>query len=141
MARHIESLDVSIEELEQLVESAGEAPLPAEGRRKLKAAVSTLGVMAEMLADQDTTIQKLRELLLPARTSEKTRKVLDSVGAEEVTPQRRTTDKRKKGHGRKASTAYLGAQQVPVAHPRLQRADRCPECLKGKVYQIGRAHV
>ena len=138
MARPIESLDVSIEELEQLVESAGEAPLPAEGRRKLKAAVSTLGVMAEMLADQDTTIQKLRELLLPARTSEKTRKVVDSVGAEEVTPQRRTTEKRKKGHGRKASTAYLGAQHVPVAHPTLQRADRCPECLKGKVYPLDR---
>ena len=135
MAHRIESLDVSIEELEQLVESAGEAPLPAEGQRKLKAAVSTLGVMAELLADQDTTIQKLRELLLPARTSEKTRKVLDSAGAEAVAP-KRTTDKRKKGHGRKAATAYLGAQHAQVAHPTLRRADRCPECLKGKVYPL-----
>ena len=59
MAQRIESIDVSIEELEQLVECAGHGPLPPEGQRKLKAAVATLGVMAAMLADKDTTIRKL----------------------------------------------------------------------------------
>jgi transposase len=136
MARRIESLDVSIEELEALVDVAGRAPLAEEGQRKLKAAVSTLGVMAELLADQDTTIQKLRELLLPARTSEKTRKVLD--GAEKTTPKQPAGGKRKKGHGRKASTAYVGAAHVRVAHPSLRRADLCPECQKGKVYPLDR---
>src|SRR5436189_3255258 len=66
MAQRIESLDVSIEELEQLVDCAGQGPLPPEGQRKLKAAVATLGVMAGMLADKDTTIRKLRELLTPS---------------------------------------------------------------------------
>ena len=63
MAQRIESIDVSIEELEQLVDCAGKGPLPPEGQRKLKAAVATLGVLAGMLADKDTTIRKLRELL------------------------------------------------------------------------------
>lgn len=129
MTRRIESIDCSIEELEQLVESAGQGPLPAEGQRKLKAAVGTLGVMAGMLADKDTTIQKLRELLLPARTSEKTRKVLERTGVEEAKPA-----SRKKGHGRHGAGAYTGARKVSVPHPVLQRADHCPECRKGKVY-------
>jgi transposase len=138
MARRIESLAVSIEELEQLVEGAGRAPLSEEGQRKLKAAVSTLGVMAELLADQDTTIQKLRELLLPVRTSEKTRKVLDPAEAEETKPKRRVSASGKKGHGRKGAAAYVSAQNISVAHPTLQRADRCPECQKGKVYPLDR---
>src|SRR5438094_890492 len=138
MARRIESLHVSIEELEQLVESAGRAALAEEGQRKLRAAVSTLGVMAEMLADQDTTIQKLRELLLPARTSEKTRKVFDPAGAEESKPKRQATAGHKKGHGRKGVAAYVSARHVSVAHPKLRRADPCPECQKGKVYPLNR---
>ena len=138
MARRIESLDISMEELEQLVESAGRMPLPAEGQRKLKAAVSTLGVMAEMLEDQDTTIQKLRELLLPARTSEKTDKIWDAVGVSERQLKRQGATSRKKGHGRQPAAAYLSARSVNVAHPQLKRADRCPECRQGKIYPLNR---
>ena len=136
MARRIESLDISIEELEQLVEIAGQMPLSTEGQRKLKAAVSTLGVMAEMLTDQDTTIQKLRELLLPARTSEKTDKILDAAGVSETKSKQHTTTSRRKGHGRKPAAAYVSARSVNVVHPKLKRADRCPECQKGKVYPL-----
>ena len=137
MAQRIESLDVSIEELEQLVEGAGRAPLEPEGQRKLTAAVGTLGLMAQMLADRDTTIQKLRELLLPARTSEKTCQVLDSAGAGQTKPNRPAAVGRKKGHGRKGAAAFVGARKVRVPHPALKRADRCPECWKGKVYPLG----
>ena len=42
MPQRIESLDVSIEELEQLVDCAGQGPLQPEGQRKLRAAVATL---------------------------------------------------------------------------------------------------
>jgi transposase len=137
MPPRLEPLDVSIGELEQLVEDAGRAPLEPEGQRKLRAAVGTLGVMAELLADRHTTIQKLRELLLPARTSEKTGKVLDRGGAEETKPKPEAAASRKKGHGRKGAAAYAGARKVRVAHPMLKAADHCPECQKGKVYPSG----
>jgi transposase len=152
MAQRIESIDVSIEELEQLVDCAGQGPLPPEGQRKLKAAVATLGVMAGMLADKDTTIRKLRELLTPSRKTEKTRKVLDPAGAEKPKPepQAETAGAKaevpplaqelkahcKKGHGRKGSGAYTGARKVSVAHPIMKRADHCPGCKKGKVYPL-----
>jgi len=129
MPRRIESIDVSVEELEQLVDIAGAGPLPAEGQRKLKAVVQTLGTMAEMLAEKDTTIQQLRELLLPARTCEKTRKVLDQAGRS-PDPSAAPPTSRKKGHGRHSAGAYAGARKVKVPHPTLQTADRCPECQK-----------
>lgn len=135
MAQRIESIDVSIEELEQLVDCAGQGPLPPEGQRKLKAAVATLGVLAGMLADKDTTIRKLRELLTPFRTTEKTRKVLDPLAAEKPKPERKAGS-RKKGHGRNGPGAYRGARKASVAHPTMKRADHCPGCKKGKVYPL-----
>jgi len=149
MAQRIESIDVSIEELEQLVDCAGKGPLPPEGQRKLKAAVATLGVLAGMLADKDTTIRKLRELLTPLRTTEKTRKVLDPAGAEEPKPEgqggtggaKAASAPRQKGHGRNGPGAYQGARKVSVAHPTLQRADHCPECEKGKVYPLNEPRI
>jgi transposase len=132
MPQRIESIDVSVEELHQLIDSAGEKPLSSEGQRKLKAGVNTLGALAALLEEKDTSLQQLRELLLPVRTSEKTAKVLGNAGGEE--PQRKR--ERKKGHGRKSAAAYAGATKVRVAHPVLKRADRCPECQKGKVYPL-----
>jgi len=134
MVRRIAAIDVSVEELVELVDRAGHEPLPAEGQRKLQAAVQTLGTMAEMLAEKDTTIQQLRALLLAPRTSEKTRKVLEAAGPAE--PKRESKTRRKKGHGRHGAGAYAGAQKVSVPHPTLKRADRCPECRKGKVYPL-----
>jgi transposase len=137
MPQRIESIDVSIEELEQLVDRAGQGPLPPEGQRKLKAAVATLGVMAGMLADKDTTIGKLRELLTPSRTTEKTKKVLDSAAAETPNPEpERKPASRKKGHGRNGPGAYTGARKVSVAHPTMKRTDHCPGCKKGKLYPL-----
>ena len=144
MAQRIESIDVSIEELEQLVDCTGKGPLPPEGQRKLKAAVATLGVMAGMLADKDTTIRKLRELLTPSRKTGKTGKVLDPAVAEEPKPEPQAETgeakaegaTRKKGHGRNGPVAYKGARKVRVAHPALKRADHCPGCKKGKVYPL-----
>ena len=70
-----EPIDVSVEELEHLVEQAGVGALPPEGQRKLKAALDTLGTLAELLAERDTTIGQLRALLLGPRKTEKTRKL------------------------------------------------------------------
>jgi len=44
--------------------------LPEEDYQKLKAAVDTLEYLTELVADKDTTIRHLRQLLLPAGTGE-----------------------------------------------------------------------
>jgi hypothetical protein len=139
----IEAIDVSVEELEQLVEQTGGGPLPPEGQRKLKAAVETLKTLAELLTEHNITIKQLRAMLLGPRTCEKTRHVLgdDPEAAAEPaddTLESQTNHKSsgRKGHGRNGTAAYSGAPKVKVPHPILKVKDRCPECLKGKVYPL-----
>jgi len=40
-----------------------------------------------------------------------------------------------KGHGRNGAHTYTGAERVFVPHATLKSGDRCPECLKGRVYR------
>lgn len=72
----IEHIDISRGELQQLLDRARPA-LPEQDFRKLKAAVDALSYLTDLVADKDTTIRDLRQLLLPAST-EKTREVLKS---------------------------------------------------------------
>jgi hypothetical protein len=69
----MERIDLGTEELNQLLERAREL-LSKEDYRKLKAAVDTLEYLTELVADKDTTIRHLRQLLLPTST-EKTKDV------------------------------------------------------------------
>jgi transposase len=134
----LEPIDIGIEELEQLVEQAGLGPLPAEGLQKLKAVVETLKTLAELLAQRDTTIQELRDLLLGQRTTEKTKKVLGDSQTETAngggSPSKEAA--KRKGHGRNGAGRYASAPKFKVPHPTLKPKDRCPECLKGKVYRL-----
>lgn len=114
-----ETIDVSIEELERVVDGARHQTLNDEDHRQLRGAVATLGQMARMLADKDATLRELRQMLLQPATTEKTRAVLVRAG---ILPQPNgkpgepvATEKRKrKGHGRKPATAFVGALKVEV---------------------------
>ncbi|HEV2424504.1 MAG TPA: IS66 family transposase [Terriglobia bacterium] len=137
----IERIDLSVQELETLLERARHEPLPEEDYRKLKAAVDTLEYLTELVADKDTTIRHLRQLLLPAST-EKTRDVLEKAGAQAVSPpaEKPAVDEEPKpessrpGHGRNSAEDFTGARQVEIRHQKLKHGDRCPECGKGNVY-------
>jgi len=135
-----ETIDVSIEELERVVDRARQQILNAEDHRKLRAAVETLGQMARRLADKDATLRELRHMLLKPATTEKTRAVLERAGATPTAdgkPGEPAVEKKKrKGHGRKPASAFVGAPKVEVPHPTLQSGDRCPECGKGKLYPM-----
>ncbi len=139
-------IDVSIEELEALLEQARPA-LSAEGYQKLRAAIRTLGYVTELLEKQETTLAELRELLFPAST-EKTNKVLARAGIEtgekkpgpeNPLPSPAGVPKKPKraatGHGRNGAAAYDGAQKVKVRHASLKAGDPCPDAAcDGKVY-------
>jgi transposase len=132
-------LDVSIEELEKLLEPARPA-LGEEGYEKLRAAIRTLGYMTELLEQKETTLAALRELFCHAST-EKTEKVLKQAGIEtdEKKPGAESASKKPRraatGHGRNGAAAYGGAQKVPVPHASLKAGDSCPDtACDGKVY-------
>jgi transposase len=135
----VERIDIGSEELQQLLERARER-LSEEDYRKLKAAVDTLEYLTELVADKDTTIRQLRQLLLPAST-EKTKDVLARAGVEATSGRAERKPEGPEqpkdpppGHGRNGAEAFTGACQVPIPHPKLKHGDRCPECGKGNVY-------
>ena len=131
MSHGAEGFNVSIEELDALVEQARPA-LDDAGYQKLKAAVRTLSVMTAMLENPGTTVQSLRNMF-GRGTDEKTATVLKNAGIHTEKP---TAPARPKapGHGRNGANAYRGAYRVQVPHPSLRSGDRCPECQQGKVY-------
>src|SRR5207247_10387592 len=137
-----ETIEVSIQELETLVDEARKQPLSEENHRKLKGAIETLAELARMLADQETTLSQLRALLLKTPTTEKTGKTLKRAGIEpsgQAGKDKKVGQQKRKGHGRKPASAYAGARKVNVAHPTLKPGDRCAECGKGTLYPLKEA--
>jgi transposase len=153
MKATISRLELSMEELQKLVEHARTEPLSDEEYGQLKAAIETLGYLTQLVEDKDTTIQRLRQILFGAKT-EKTNKVLNQEVDKQEKPEpavpggdareasaddasEGSDPKRKrKGHGRNGARAYAGAQKVQVSHASLKRGERCPKCTKGKLYEL-----
>ena len=145
----IEPLDITREDLAALLERARQGPLNEADVGKLKAVIDTLGYLTELVADKETTIRHLRQLLLQQFSTEKKRIVLgtNGSGAETTTalpaasePAEQPEGKapaaaERPGHGRNPASAYEGARKVRIRHPKLKHGDVCPECGQGKVYE------
>ena len=151
----IQHKQIKLEELNQIVECAKNA-LTEDQYGTLKQAIETLAFVTQQLEHKTTTIERLRQMLFGAST-EKTDNVLgnhepsgtaaatSNGSGTELKPEgdganasagNQTPDKPKApGHGRNGAAAYRGADRVKIKHPLLKHGDRCPQCLKGKVYQ------
>ncbi len=109
-------IDVNVEELDQIVDRARQAPLSDTDYDKLK-----------------TALHALIEKLLGLKKSEK----LASVFGDDQTPASTTPPPRAEGspgHGRHGAQAFSGARKVSIMHQQLASGDHCPDCGKGKVY-------
>lgn len=124
------AVNLSMDELERLVErvkALGASPQDAEVLEDL---VASYAYVTELIRDKQTTIGRLRQMLFGA-TSERTDKVLEGqrgggapAGAAATSEPRPPAP----GHGRKAATAYTGAQRVAVPHGTLRPGGGCPNC-------------
>jgi transposase len=130
-----EVIDVNLPELEALLERGRQEPLDEGSYQKLRCLLEAFRYLVEQIGDKDATISQLRALLVKPST-EKTDKVLEQAGiqatAKNPPPPKA---KPKPGHGRNGAAAYGGARRIKIAHASLKPGDRCPECLKGKVYE------
>jgi transposase len=109
-------IDVNVEELDQIVDRARQAPLSDADYDKLK-----------------TVLHALIERLLGLKKSEK----LASVFGDDKTHPSPTTPPRaegSRGHGRNGAQAFSGARKVSIMHQQLASGDHCPGCGKGRVY-------
>jgi transposase len=112
-------IDVDLNELDQMLEGARQAPLSETDYEKIKSALHAMAAM-----------------LVQSRNTEKTSAVVgkpegSKTGAG-MQPENNTSPP--PGHGRNGAEAFRGARKVEIAHEKLTHGDRCPECGKGNVY-------
>ncbi len=84
----VERLEISMEELEDILERAKTSPLTEEECAKLHKAFETLMYVTDLVGDKDTTIARLRKILFGAST-EKIRNVLGGEGPKAASWKRR----------------------------------------------------
>ena len=113
--RHIE---VDVDELDRILDSATQTLLSPSDCQKVKAAVHAM-------ADR----------LRPKRSTEKTNTVLVKPAASASGKERQTDAPVSSGHGRNSAAVFTGGNRVAVAHATLHSGDTCPECREGRVYR------
>jgi transposase len=141
------AVELPIAEIEAILERAKVGAISPEEYAKLRAVIQTFALLKEELQAKKTSIQRLKRMLFGPST-EKTSEVLgeestdcqatgdvgrDATGQQE---DRSDSEVKRKGHGRNAAAAYIGAEKVQIPHPSLRRGDACPSCAVGKVYPM-----
>lgn len=133
-------VDVSIEELNDLIERLESRELEEDDYEVAAKLVGTLMYLKQVHDDKSMSIKRLLNLLFGSVSSEKTDKLLErleaagkSSGQETITGKQKGKNKRK-GHGRNGANAYQGAKRLRVGLKDLKPGHRCPSCAKGKVY-------
>ena len=133
----LQRIDLEMDEIHALLERA-RASMEPDDYAKLKALVETAVYLLAVVEDKRTTIDRLRKLRFGA-TSEKTGEVIPPSPAEPsatMPDDAEATRPPRPGHGRHGADAYDGAEKIVVPHASLKSGDRCPDCRKGKVYEV-----
>jgi len=129
-----ERIELDLDQAEALLKRAEQA-LCSEDYNTIKAMVETIYLLSQSVDQKAASIRRLLKMLFGER-SEKIEKVLKGTDRAEKGKKTSENQDKPKGHGRKSADEYTGADKVDVAHPDLKPGDRCPGCLKGKVYVL-----
>ena len=139
-APSIDRIDISISELEAIVEHAKGA-LSEQEYQILQSVVKTLVFLTQELEKKHVSVERLKRMLFGAAT-EKLRNVIDEAldKQQENKPDHQSDNQIKdnekpSGHGCNGADEYNGAEKVRVPHQKLKPGDSCPECGKGTVYE------
>jgi len=127
-------IDLDLDQAEALLKRAKQV-LSDEDYNTIKAMVETIHLLSQSVNQKGASIRRLLKMLFGER-SEKIEKVLQGTDLPASGKKTSESKDKPKGHGRKAADEYTGADKVDVAHPDLKPGDRCPGCLKGKVYEL-----
>ncbi len=136
-------IELSMDELASILQRAQTSPLDEKDCAKIQAVFETYLYLTDLLEDKATTIDRLRKLLFGSG-GEKTRDVIPQPPAEApptVPEDAEPPPSKRPGHGRNGADAYDGAEKIVVPHESLKSGDRCPDCKKGKVYELAQPGV
>ncbi len=139
-------IDISAEQLQELSTRLETNQLQPRDYEILRAVLKSYVYLYTMLQQKTTSIKKLMRTvfgkteksksLLKKQKESKDKKGDDDppgIGNTGASPE---VKKKVKGHGRNGHSEYTGAKRQYVQHPELKHGDPCPECPKGRVYEM-----
>ena len=131
-------IDLTPEQLDALLKRVEAGTLQDGDYEIIKGMAETLSLLSQALDNKNTSIKRLLKLIFGDST-EKTAQVLkrNTTGGKKSGKKK----KKHKGHGKNGAAAYTGAQKIKVAHESLKPKDPCPDCHKGKLYELPDAGV
>ncbi|MEJ2096648.1 MAG: IS66 family transposase [Deltaproteobacteria bacterium] len=106
----------------------------------VEAMVETVDCLSQVIEEKNAAIGRLCKYLIGAPT-ETAKNVLKNDKARQGRPEQPKAAKKRKGHGRKPASEYTGGTKVTIEHPTLSAGSPCPECEKGKVYELSMPSV
>lgn len=160
MMKRPKRLDFTAEEIESLIARIETQQLAAEDFPLLADLVRAMIWMGDSLREKSLSIvrlksvfgiktesaKKLKALLRPSASDEKDGgskdEGLDNSSTTDEVPKNnedRTSPKDKEstgGHGHRPSSEYQEAELIRIAHEVLQKGSICPECGKGKLFNL-----
>jgi hypothetical protein len=140
-------LDVSREELQNLLEHACTRALSEPEYQHLKAAVDTPVYLTQLVEDKNTTIGRLHQILFGS-SSGKMSQVLETLAASRASSEKQLSAAAEnvpqccQSRSRAQGMAVMGLRTIRVrARLRLnmlslKSGNRCPGCQKGKLYLL-----
>ncbi|MEJ2222956.1 MAG: IS66 family transposase [Desulfobacterales bacterium] len=126
-------IDLTPEQLDALLKRVEAGSLQDGDYEIIKGMADTLSFLSQALDNKNTSIKRLLKLIFGDST-EKTAKVLkrNKAGGKKSGKKKNKL----KGHGKNGAAAYHGAEKIPVAHESLKPKDPCPDCHRGKLYEL-----
>ena len=140
-------LEVSLKETEELLKRIDEKKLEEKDFEKIKAFIKSFVFIQKLLERQKLSIKRLKNLffgkteksknILPETESgkEKDKDESEASGKGIEDSKKKNVEKKKKGHGRNGASAYVGAEEVYIAHEKLKAGQLCPDCEKANLYK------
>lgn len=130
-------IDLDLKQVDALLKRVESGCLEPGDYQIIKAMVETIHLLSQAVDEKAASIRRLLQMLFGDRT-EKLENVIKNKPSQKKDALQNSPHKndKPKGHGRNKAADYTGADKIDVPHQDLKPGDRCPGCLKGKVYQM-----
>lgn len=140
MIKKPKQIDLKQEDVDALLKRVKNGALLETDYEIIAAMVETISLLSNAVDAKSTSIKRLLKIIFGSST-EKTSKITKNKDEEAPTEKDddknsdEPTDKNPKGHGRNSAASYTGADKIKIELEGLKPKDKCPECLKGKLYK------
>jgi transposase len=132
----VKRIEIQAPEVKAFLGRVKDRSLLDEDYEIIEGMMETIQCLSQAVDDNAVSIKRLVRYLFGAPT-ESAKNLWPKEESSSSDAVSSGSDKpRPKGHGRNGAAQYTGGTRVMVEHPSLKSGDPCPECPKGKVYEL-----